>query len=315
MSGCLPEGLPEGGLSAVAKRLPQPCYFRVDPKKLFCREAWRPVTAKFSDSARLRGKIEVVLEADTLSSGVPQSLLACPPADMDNSRECENGWSGHLSADQAIWGLNMLRTGLEDSGRGDGVAGVVLSGTRLADLGDSVVSIDARAALLLSVVSWAEQCAAKVMDASNVPSSEGDPTAAVNTVDKKYSSLGNGESPALSAVLDVSSPDHRAKGQLETSRVDGEMETAKAPEAFLTEDPEAYDIVSRIFGALERVGRGVRTFVAPEGQLRSAINRCTSTVYSWLEKRKIITAGGTNRVFLYDTDDDNSFKWLAAQVT
>lgn len=297
VSGCLPEG----GLSAIVKRLPQPCYFRVDPEKLFSREAWLPVTSKLSDTTKLRGGIELVLEANTLSSDVPQSLLACPPADMDDNRECKNKWSGHLSTHQAIWGLNMLRTGLEDCGRGDrGIAGVVLAGTRLADLGHSVVSIDARAALLVSVVSWAEQCAAKVVGASNVPYSEGDPIAA----EANDSNLGNrsGESPTLSAVLDAGS------NQLETSGVDDNMETAKA---IRTEDPEGYDIVARVFGALERVGRGVRLFVNPQGLFQSTINHCTS----WLEKWKVVTAGETNRVFLYDTDDDSSFKWLAEQVT
>lgn len=305
--------LPKGGLSVIIKRLPQPCYFRVDLEKLFSREAWLPITSKLSDSTRLREGLKLVFEADTLSSDVPQSLLTYPPADMDDSREYQNEWSGRLSTDQAIWGLNMLRTGLENCGWGDrGVAGVVLAGTRLAGLGHSVVSIDARAALLVSVVSWAEQCTAKGVGASNVPYSERDPIAA----EENYSSLENhsGESTTLSAVLDASydtvitSPDDCATGQLETSGVEDKMEKAKD---IRSEDPEAYDIMGRMFGALERVGRGVRIFFTPQGLLQSTINHCTSL----LEKWKIVTTGETKRVFLYDTDDDNSYKWLAAQVT
>ena len=308
--------LPEGALAAVAKRSPRPCYYRIDAGKLFCRKAWRPVASKIASSTRLKGgDIVLVLEADTLSSEVPQSLLARPvDTKFEGVSDFEGGMSEHFGADEAIWGLTMLRRGLEeDEGRGDGVAGVVLAGTRLADFEESIVSIDARAALLLSVLAWAEQCAAEVAGAPDAPPPLEDQMA-VKTTASCSSNGGDRNSTALNAD-DVPASDEPGASAKTKKSGDADSEATETDQGVVRGDIETFGILARVLGTLERVGFGVRSVVAPVGRLLFAVGRVTSAVCGWLGRKKTVTGGERSRVFLYDTDDESSFKWLAAQVT
>lgn len=358
-SGLAASSLPEGAFAAVLKHSPRPCYYRIDQERLFCREAWQPVAAEVAEagaSSNGRGEIVLVVEADSLSSDVPQALMSSPTESAMAVR-ASGGASGRLGEAQAVWGLAMLRRALEEkrereSGR---VASVLLAERRLVDVeGSSTVSIDARAALLLSVLSWAQQCAAEALaqgqhvsapsdpcrpargdetaansatEASEVPvvpeGDTGDSTTAVVT------QVAEGPATAVcttqpadggadaDADADTDAEDIAAGGEPRADGIaGGEAAEAEGPSSSTLPPVSA---AARVLGMLENMGRGVRVAVAPFGQLRSTVGRSLSAVSCWVEnhrRRASIPSRGaaTSRVFCYDTDDDESFQWLAAQV-
>ena len=372
-SGLAAASLPEGALAAILKHSPRPCYYRIDRERLFCREAWQPVAAEASaararSNSSGRGEIVLVVEADSLSSDAPQTLLSSPvkSATTVGARDGGgNGSGGGLGEDQAVWGLAMLRRALTEKrerGREKGrVASVLLAERRLVDVdaeGSSTVSIDARAALLLSVLSWAQQCAAEALaegqdvpapSDSGTPSSQGDETASYSegTPAAPVVPEGDaGDSPAAKQLAEgqatVVDTTQSADADADTdagadagadadadadddgaalgggAKADGTA-AQKTVEAIDPPSPTPASTAARVLGLLENMGRGVRVAVAPFGQLRSTVGRSLSVVARWVEqtrRRPAVPGKGasTSRVLCYDTDDDESFRWLAAQV-
>ena len=348
--------LPEGALAAVLKRAPRPCYYRIDRDRLFCREAWQPVAAEVAEAGGEAGSTEgreivLVVEADSLSSDAPQNLMSSPAKSATLAGVCGGGGGGGaagdgLSEDQAVWGLAMLRRALEekrdrDSGR---VASVLLAERRLVDVDRaSTVSIDGRAALLLSVLTWAQQCAADAVardvqkhrgahsrgedkaartseeaPATAVPGSDGADSAAAAT------RIAEDQAAAVDATADVGGMSTASDAAAEEGR--GDAAEAEGPDAPppAGDEPQAAqgdtNAVANILGVLESMGRGVRVAVAPFGRLQSVVGRSLGSVFAWAKKngRRTAFAGAaaaaTSRVLFYDTDDDESFRWLAAQV-
>lgn len=356
-SGLAAASLPEGALAAILKHSPRPCYYRIDRERLFCREAWQPVAAEAS-AARARsngsgrGEIVLVVEADSLSSDAPQTLLSSPvkSATTVGARDGRgNGSGGGLGEDQAVWGLAMLRRALKEKREKGRVASVLLAERRLVDVdaeGSSTVSIDARAALLLSVLSWAQQCTAEALaEGQDVPapsdsgtsSSQGDETASYSegTPAAPVVPEGDaGDSPAAKQIAEgqatvvdtTQSADSDADADADAddaalgggAKADGTA-AEKTAEAIDPPSPTPASTAARVLGLLENMGRGVRVAVAPFGQLRSIVGRSLSVVARWVEqtrRRPAVPGKGasTSRVLCYDTDDDESFRWLAAQV-
>lgn len=362
-SGLAASSLPEGALAAILKCSPRPCYYRIDRERLFCREAWQPVAAEVAGagaSSNGRGEIVLVVEADSLSSDAPQTLMSPPVKSATVVGVCggggggTSGASGGLGEDQAVWGLAMLRRALEEkrereSGR---VASVLLAERRLIDVeGSSTVSIDARAALLLSVLSWAQQCAAEAL-AQGAPAPSGSSTSSRGDETEAYSAETPAAAPAVVPEGDTGGGDSSTEGQAAVvyttqsadvdavadagvdadadadgtavggeSRADGitggEINTEAGDPSTL---PPA-SAAARVLGVLENMGRGVRVAVAPFGQLRSTLGCSLSAVSCWVDRNRrrapILSLGkgaATSRVLCYDTDDDESFRWLAAQV-
>lgn len=335
--------LPAGALSAVVERSPRPCYHRIDHDRLFCREAWQLVAAEAAEVGVNSNDREIVLvlEADSLSSDVPQTLMSSPVKAAAVAGLCRGGGSGAgggLGKDEAVWGLAMLRKVLEENRERDGgrVAGVLLAERRLIDVeGSTTVSINARAALLLSVLSWAQQCAAEFVahgagasSDGHIPSA-GDETGASTaettaTMTPEDDTAGRAIArhvaevePAVVNTADGVDEELGADGEAVGENTSGAEEHATPPDG----EPRvaSANTAARILGGLEHIGRGVRVVVAPIGQLRSAIGRPLGVLSAWVkEKGRRVAfpdAGvAANRVLFYDTDDDESFRWLAAQV-
>lgn len=331
--------LPAGALSAVIKRSPRPCYHRIDQDRLFCREAWQPVAAEVAEVGVGSNDREIVLvlEADSLSSDVPQTLMSSPIKSAAVAGVYGGGGTGGgLGEDQAVWGLAMLRRALEekrerDSGR---VASVLLAERRLVDVeGSTTVSINARAALLLSVLSWAQQCAAESLahdvgaSSDSSAQSAGDETAACTAETTTAMLPEDDAGSATTTQIAEVKPDvvHTTDGVDEEPRADDTVgeDTAQAEEHATPPDGgplvASTNTAARILGGLEHIGRGVRVAVAPFGQLRSAIDRPLGVISAWVKDKagRVAFPGAgaaASRVLFYDTDDDESFLWLAAQV-
>eukprot|EP00903_Cladosiphon_okamuranus_P010723 g10135.t1 len=344
--------LPEGALAAISKHSPRPCYYRIDRERLFSREAWQPVAAEMAAAgarSRSRGEIVVVVEADSLSSDTPQTLLSPPvkSAAIVGSRGGDgSGNSGGLGEDQAVWALAMLRRALEEkrereSGR---VASVLLAERRLVDVeGSSTVSIDARSALLLSVLSWAQQCAAEAAargqeDLASLGLDSGAPPRGDGTA------ASSAEAPGAPVVPEGDSGESQTAKQLvevQATAVETTLSADTVSDAYFSGDepqadgnaggetteagdplaPPPASTAAKVLGVLENMGRGVRVAVAPFGQLRSTVGRSLSAVYCWVEKsrRRASVPGkraatATSPTLFYDTDDDQSFEWLAVQM-
>lgn len=329
--------LPEGALSAVAKVSPRPCYYRIGGDRVFCREAWQPVVSALAEAGATSESREVVLvmEADAVSCDAPQTLMS-PPLER-------KGGEGRLGEDQAVWGLAMLRRALEERReRGAGrVASVLLAERRLVGAEGSrttTVSIDARAALLLSVLSWAEQCQGDddaLADEANASpgksASDGeaadcvaDPTALAADRDPAGSTTAAAVADMLDTTENSAAPEEESEADAAavaadeeegTTEVDGDA-TARADD---DEQAPSASTAARVLVVLESMGRGVRVAAAPFGQVRSAVGRSLGAVSAWLAKkgRRPATADAAtnvNRVLVYDTDDEESFRWLAAKV-
>lgn len=329
--------LSEGALSAVAKVSPRPCFYRIGGDRIFCREAWQPVVSALAEAGATSDSREVVLvmEADAVSSDAPQTLML-PPRQV-------KGGEGRLGEDQAVWGLAMLRRALEERRRERGagrLASVLLAERRLVCAEGSTtttVSIDARAALLLSVLSWAEQCQGSddaLADEANASPGTSGPSAAGEaagfvaepiTLAEDRDPAGSTTAAAVADVLDTTegsvAPDEEsgadtaavAEEEEDTTGVDGDA-TARADD---NEQGPSVSTVARVLVVLERMGRGVRVAAARLGQVRSAMGRSLGAVSAWLVKngrRPTTPDAAMNRVLVYDTDDDESFRWLAAKV-
>lgn len=338
LSGRAASSLPAGALSAVVKRSPRPCYHRIDQDRLFCRKAWQPVAAEVAEvGASSNGReIVLVLEADSLSSDVPQTIMSSPVQPAAAVGVSRGGGGGGLGEDEAVWGLAMLRREVEekrerDSGR---VASVVLAERRLVgEEGSTMVSINARAALLLSVLSWAQQCVAESVahdagaSGGNAPSAGDETTActAETTTTKGPEDEAAGPATATQVAEVKPAVVNTADDVGEELRADGTVgdNTPEAEEHASPPDGEprasSANTAARILGGLEHIGRGVRVAVAPFGQLRSAIGRPLGVISAWVkDKRRRVTVSGAGaaakRVLFYDTDDDESFRWLATEV-
>lgn len=324
--GSTSASLPDESRAAVAKSSPRPCYFRIDAGRLFSREAWQPVMSELADAASSsKGrKIVLVVEADTLSSDVPQALLVSPAAAAAAASGVRGGvmreGAGDLDADQARWGLAMLRRELEDGKQGVGLIGVLLAGTRLGGFEGSTVSIDARAALLLSVLSWAQQCAAAAVVNEEIASVDrslsGEAVATEAVMAPSAQGDGFPSKPAQATGPENAVADGRDGAVAEESMNDVGAGGVKEGEGVALENGEPVDTATSVLGVLERTGRSLRKAVlAADGRLRSAVTRTLVSVSGWAEIRTRVGNGKQDsRVLLYDTDDDTSFQWLSAQV-
>ncbi|CAM9696056.1 unnamed protein product [Ectocarpus sp. 12 AP-2014] len=329
--------LSEGALSAVAKVSPRPCYYRIGGDRVFCREAWQPVVLALAEAGVTSDSREIVLvmEADAVSSDAPQALMSPP-------REVKGG-EGRLGEDQAVWGLAMLRRALEERRRERGagrLASVLLAERRLVCAEGSTtttVSIDARAALLLSVLSWAEQCQGNddaLADEPNAsPGNSGssadgeaagfvaEPIALAEDRDLAGSTRAAAATDVLGTTEGSVAPDEESGADTaavaeeeDTMGVDVDA-TARADD---DEQSPSASTAARVLVVLERMGRGVRVAAARLGQVRSTMGRSLGAVSAWLVKngrrRPTIRDAAINRVLVYDTDDDESFRWLAAKM-
>lgn len=329
--------LPEGALAAVTACSPNPAYFRVDPPRLFSPEAWHPVARGLTGGSNsCDEKVLLVVEADTLSSGAPQTLLTgaagASRERIASARERDSthaGDGGCLEADKAAWAVAMLRQAIEEHGRrsgGVGVTSVILAGMRVpVDEEGSTIAVDARAALLLSVLTWVQQCTDEaVAEGQNVYIEE---EAAVGGKKGESSDL------ALPAgTMEADAPLFCSTGDASkavTKAVDSKSSTTKDVDEGLTTDNAAAETVDRnvlpsvttVAGMLEGTGRGLRHVVALTGRLRSPITRSLREFSSWFvpmdggnDVGKRGSCVGRAKVLLYDTDDEESFRWLAAQV-
>ncbi|CAN0219956.1 unnamed protein product [Ectocarpus sp. 6 AP-2014] len=333
--------LSEGALSAVAKVSPRPCYYRIGGDRVFCREAWQPVVSALAEAGATSDSREIVLvmEADAVSSDAPQTLMSPP-------REVKGG-EGRLGEDQAVWGLAMLRRALEERRRERGagrLASVLLAERRLVCAEGSTsttVSIDARAALLLSVLSWAEQChgdddaladEANASPGNSGSSADGEPagfvaepialgedrdpagvTTAAAAADKLDTTEGS-VAPDEGSGADTAAVAEEEEEEEDTTGVDGDA-TARADD---DEQGPSASTAARVLVVLEGMGRGVRVAAARLGQVRSTMGRSLGAVSAWLVKngmrRPTTPDAAINRVLVYDTDDDESFRWLAAKM-
>lgn len=320
--------LPEGALAALAACSPHPCYFRVDPGRLFSREAWQPVTLGLAEALKQQNKTAIlVVEADALSSALPQALLGGPVEAVQAGVSYDSTRAGEsrLGEDQAVWGLAMMRRLLEEAGRGQGVASVILAGARLTVAEESTVVIDARAALLSSLLTWAQQCAAEAL-AEEADKDTTDVVAREETegiTETKATAMKEHGHSSASTVAEAEETRHV---DLRKGCVD-QNPTAKDEESTVFEGEEIYppnDVVSRAdraIGLLEQTGRRVRKVLA-DRRIRSAIADPLGAVFSWLAT---MAGGGSSegaecndssrKVLMYDTDDEDSFRWLASQVT
>lgn len=340
--------LPEGALAAVAARSPHPAFFRVSPDQLFSREAWAPATHEFATTATLkRGKEVLIVEADTLSSEVPQALLSS----YANSRAERMGiervrrkeTDGQLDRDQAVWGLSVLRRALEEAERGsDGcaeVASVILADTRFAAVEEELtVIIDARAALLASVLAWAQKL-------SEDATADTDDPGSVDVVDDSGEE-GEVVEQLLEATLgrvvtDGTSSTPSTKSTIAETETPGSanLRNETASEACIADNGENdavidsnnaggddYDLVpapTRMLQVLERTGSRVRAIVSPGRHLGRTIAKPISVILTWLswlassgngEEKADESDTRRDRTLVYDTDDNDSFQWLSAQV-
>ena len=343
--------LPDGARAAIAKHFPRPCYYRVDPRRLLSRATWRPVGAEVAAAAAAGRKGEdvvLVIEADALSSDTPQGLLSSSveafPLRVSGSgggsdrvsggvggSECRR--AGWLGIDQAVWGLAMLRGLLEDGGGAGGgrVAGVLLSERRLADVGAATVSIDARAALLLSVFSWAQQCVAEAAASEKEETAgRGASLGEVGVAEEATVEAPEGTEDRRHVAQEVEVNDGCAVSDSDIDTNDGDPEDSSrggtagaAAELGNNAPPEletrkTANATARALALLEGIGRGVRVVVAADGQVLSTISRSLGVVYAGLQTLRSSLfrgeGGSRSRVLLYDTDDDESYRWLAAQV-
>ncbi|CAM9496386.1 unnamed protein product [Ectocarpus sp. 4 AP-2014] len=332
--------LSEGALSAVAKVSPRPCYYRIGGDRIFCREAWQPVVSALAEAGATSDSREkvLVMEADAVSSDAPQALMSPP-------REVKGG-EGRLGVDQAVWGLAMLRRALEErrrERRAGRLASVLLAERRLVCVEGSTtttVSIDARAALLLSVLSWAEQCQgdddALADEANASPGNSGsstdgeaagfvaEPIALAEDRDLAGSTTAAAVADVLGTTEGSVAPDEESGADTAAVAEEEEEEdtigvdrdaTARADD---DEQGPPASTAARVLVVLERMGRGVRVAAARLGQVRSAMGRSLGAVSAWLVKngrrRPTTPDAAINRVLVYDTDDDESFRWLAAKM-
>lgn len=330
--------LPEGALAAVAACSPNPAYFRVDPRRLFSPEAWRPVARGLTRGLNSWDeKVLLVVEADTLSSEAPQTLLtgATGPSRESTALTGERdltcaGGSGRLEADTATWALAMLRQALKEDGRrsgGVGVTSVILAGMRgPVDEEESTIAVDARAALLLSVLTWLQRCAEEaVAQGQNGCIEEGAEIGGRKGVSTDDTAL-----PAATMATDA--PVSFSTGdatKVVVEAVGSEDSTTEGVDEGRTTDNAAPETIDRsmlpraitIVGMLEGTGRGLRHMVAAAGRLGSPITRSLRAFSSWFvrmdsgdEVGERESSAGRAKVLLYDTDDEESFRWLAAQV-
>ncbi|CAM9676267.1 unnamed protein product, partial [Ectocarpus sp. 8 AP-2014] len=330
--------LPEGALSAVAKVSPRPCYYRIGGDRVFCREVWQPVVSALAEAGATSDSREIVLvmEADAVSSDAPQTLMSPP-------REVKGG-EGRLGEDQAVWGLAMLRRALEERRRERGagrLASVLLAERRLVCAEGSsttTVSIDARAALLLSVLSWAEQCQgdaladeANASPGSSGPSADGEAAGFVAepiALAEDRDPAGSTTAAAVADVLDTTegsvAPDEESGADTAAVAEEEEEEDATGVDGDATaradddEQGPSASTAARVLVVLEGMGRGVRVAAARLGQVRSAMGLSLGAVSAWLVKngrrRPTTPDAAMNRVLVYDTDDEESFRWLAAKM-
>ena len=424
--------LPDGARAAIANYSPRPCYYRIDPRRLFCREAWQPVCAEVVAAARSKDEdVVLVIEADALSSDVPQALLSCPGGGAtalgvgddvsggdsgrgsdgvsggvggsvrvrvgdgvsDGGRNSVSGGvyvsggvsdsagvrvsagvseggrerRGWLGTDQAVWGLAMLRRILAEEGGSGRVAGVLLT-ERLADVGDSTVSIDARAALLLSVFSWAQLCLAEAIAREELEEAGGGKFLGEMGIADEATVMVAEHSESGTKLPDegpVNAPDRAEDRQKVVPAVEVEdvagvasdnggrtnvahaveanvaggvsdvvdaeggslrEDTAAGEAAILGDAPSEPDkrensnTMIRALALLEMIGRGVRVVFAPEGRVRFAIDCSIGVISTGLGilRRCVVRGGGgeggSRQVLVYDTDDEESYRWLAAQV-
>lgn len=319
---CNPTSLPEGALALVAMHSPRPCYYRVDSGRLFCRDVWQPVSSAISDAAAgLKGReIVFVVEADTLSSDTPQTLLTSPVVKVTEcmgSDKCKG--IGRLGEDQALWGSTMLRKALEEKGPSGRVASVVLGSTRVADVDKSTVSIDGRAALLLSVLSWAQRCAAEsiekvgttVAPSSLIPT---DTTVVETVTEDGAAEVEDTVADSAEGTVKIMYEKAKVVATVTNSGQEGEGVTS----LYVVTLPKT---AARLLGVLEKMGTGVRrswqwlgVITAPDEHLQSTLRESTGAVFKWLDNMIKLIVDGGNQVLIYDTDDDESFRWLADQV-
>lgn len=316
--------LPEGALAAIASYSSNPAYFRVDSRRLFSPEAWRPVTRRLKECADSCNQF-VLLEADTLSSETPQALLmeaARAPTDTMVSAG-EHGSTrgrgrGHLTVDQASWALAMLHGALQDKEEHDGGGGlsipsVILAGSRRSrGEEESTVEIDARAALLLSVLTWVQQCEEFVAAQRDGYAIGGAELGGVEDVTDEGTawrgatvvSAASNVSTTSTVVVEDSAPNNVSTG----SRTD---HTA-------SESTESGShTVTPILRVLETMGRGVRHTVSATRHFPSTITRPFGVLSSWFSRLGGASGRSTGRgkVLLYDTDSEESFFWVTAQVS
>lgn len=319
-------GLPSAALAAIAASYPRPCYFRIDSRRLLSRQAWQPIASEFADAAKNsnngRDTARFIIEADALSSATPQGLLTGDAEETGMKTMGVDGvhsrGKGQLDADQAVWGLATLRRTLEEAGRGENVAGVILAGERVVIGEDSTVAVDARAAVLSSILAWAKQhtnvTVGRVMKEDNgvlgktIPrSTSPSTTRAKANIHMELTLEG-----VLKGLRGGAEPDTEASER----RSDEEEHSA--------EMGEYSSPVSLMLMILERIGSTTRQLLAPPlGTLQAVILGPFSAMPRWFWKRSIGTkaelgdgwSNGYCGILLYDTDDENSFRWLATQVS
>eukprot|EP00904_Undaria_pinnatifida_P003187 jgi/Undpi1/1286/HiC_scaffold_11.g04678.m1 len=261
----------------------------------------------------------------------------------------------------------MLRRILAEEGGSGRVAGVLLT-ERLVDVGDSTVSIDARAALLLSVFSWAQLCLAEAIAREELEEAGGGKFLGEMGIADEATVMVAEHSESGTKLPDegpVNAPDRAEDRQKVVPAVEVEdvagvasdnggrtnvahaveanvaggvsdvvdaeggslrEDTAAGEAAILGDAPSEPDkrensnTMIRALALLEMIGRGVRVVFAPEGRVRFAIDCSIGVISTGLGilRRCVVRGGGgeggSRQVLVYDTDDEESYRWLAAQM-
>lgn len=311
-----------------------PSYFRIDSRRLFSSHAWEPVIRKLVEINRSHDVTEdavLVVEADTVSRGNPRRLLlggeACgSPGDEVGVRRL-GGEAGVLHVDQAVWGLTMLRSALQHQLPRGRVSGVILAGTRWVPGDQSTVVVDARAAVLSSILAWAHQSITETTRAREMAQQgSARPSQASSGGTSELGPNGPPPSGASNSPAEVrDGADAQSGGMGDASGALDESEgTHAAPGAAAEHLAPADGRMSRsswVLAALERTGSRTRELLAPYEGLLSALPHALPALSEWLldrwRERRATRAWGSDaasRVLLYDTDDEDSFRWIAWQV-
>ncbi|CAM9967837.1 unnamed protein product, partial [Discosporangium mesarthrocarpum] len=336
--------LPPGGRAAVDALAPHPAYLRVSPRKIFSgEEGWGQLAVSAVTSsgygpqpsqARGGGGVTeepLVVEVDTMSSGTPQSLLLPPhrpsatgaafgPPGKGRLREkpaateAIGGWVPEEDMEGGRWGLGL------------GKREVVVS----AAVGEEAVVIDVRAALLSSVLTWAQQCAAEAEAQAERKARANNTTAAAAAAAARE---GSGHSRLEASKPSTRCPPIRMRGGGGNERTDtwgrevtpgvgggrsgsilpNPSEGGKGEEDSSGAGGAGEGSLDDLLDALGRVGRAVRVILTPDGRLITAALRPVGATLRWmLEGSEPLTH--TPRVLVYDTDDEESFQWLAERA-
>lgn len=330
------------GVAAARECRLHPRFFRVDPRRLLSRQTWQPLARGLTvalesnsigsserDGSGESSGAALVIEADTLSSQHPEALLGVDAEARTAKRDLRGegmpfSRGVQLEVDQALWSVTALRKALEETGRSREVTGVILAGARFKSGADSTVIIDARAALLASILAWTQHCPTRAPNREREKRDDADVSGAGSSAPDD--SIGTESSvEAETGGLVVSGREGSGPGAVDAgvSTREKEEEELSTEADGASPDDEGLSRSESLLVALERTGSRTRELLTPGEQMRSAVVDALRAASEWFVKllpgqavgAAMTTRDGSSRILVYDTDDEPSFLWLAEQVS